>query len=329
MNPGFKQCLSAVTAVLAALVCAGGAGAADAPYPARPVRLIVPFVAGSATDLVARVIGQRLAEDFGQPFVVENRPGAGGNIGAEAVARAAPDGYTLGMGVAGVHSINPHLFKNMPFDAIKDFQPVGLVATATQVLAISGKLPARTVGELVSYAKSRPGELNFGSPGNGSTGQLAGAMLETATGIKMVRVPFNGAAAVRNALMAGDVQVAFELETSLIPHLKAGSLRALAVTGTARSRALPDLPTMIESGLPGFEVTTWISVVGPAGLPASVVEKLNAQIRVALARPETIQKFDSVGTTAAASSPAELRARMEKDSEKWGRVIRASGLKLD
>jgi tripartite-type tricarboxylate transporter receptor subunit TctC len=318
-----------VALALAGFAIVAPARAQDAAYPTKPVRFIVPFVAGSATDLVGRIISQRLAEDLGQPFIVENRPGAGGNIGSEAIARGAPDGYTLGMGVVGVHGINPHLFRNMPFDAIKDFQPISLVATAMQVLAVNGKLPVRSLAELIAYAKARPGEINFGSPGNGSTGQLAGAMLETATGIRMTRVPFNGAAAVRNALLSGDVQVAFELETSLVPHLKSGGLRALAVTGPARSRALPDLPTMVEAGVPGFEVTTWMAVVGPAGLPAAVVDRLNARVRAALARPETIQKFEAVGTTPSPSSPAELRERMERDNEKWGRAVRAAGVKLD
>lgn len=316
-------------AVAAGLAVSALALAADPAYPVKPVRLIVPFVAGSATDLVGRIIGQRLSEDLGQSFVVENRPGAGGNIGSEAIARATPDGYTLGMGVVGVHGINPHLFKNMPFDAIKDFQPISLVATAMQVLAVNGKLPVRSVAELVAYAKARPGELNFGSPGNGSTGQLAGAMLEAATGIKMTRVPFSGAAAVRSALLAGDVQVAFELETSLVPQIRSGGLRALAVTAGTRSRALPELPTMVEAGVPGFEVTTWMGVVGPVGLPAPIVDKLNATIRAALARPETLQKFESVGTTPSPSTPAELRERMIRDNEMWGRAVRASGVKLD
>ena len=314
---------------LALSLCAFAPVQAADPYPTRAVRFIVPFVAGSATDLVGRLVAQRLSEDNGQAFVVENRPGAGGNVGSDAIAKAAPDGYTLGMGVVGVHGINPHLFKNMPFDAIKDFQPVSLVAVAMQVLAVNGKLPVRTVDELVAYAKARPGELNFGSPGNGSTGQLAGAMLEVATGIKMTRVPFNGAAAVRNALLAGDVHVAFELETSLAPHVKSGGLRALAVTGASRSKVMPELPTMIESGLQGFEVTTWMALVGPAGLPQPIVDKLNAQVRAALQRPEVIQKFDAVGTTPSPSSPSELRERMIRDNEKWGRAVRASGVKLD
>ena len=307
----------------------GAVEAADAPYPIRPVRFIVPTAVGGASDLISRVIGQKLAEGLGQPFVIDNRPGAGGNIGSEIIARAVPDGYTIGMGIVGVHSINPHLYRNMAFDSIRDFQPISTVATATQILVINTNVPARSVTELIALARAQPGELNFGSPGNGSTAHLAGALLESMAGIKITHVPFGGAAAARNAILAGDIQAAFELVTSVLPHIKSGRLRALAVSGLTRSPAVPDLPTASEAGVPGFDATSWVSVVGPAGLPPPIVEILNRQIRTILAQPETLKRLDEMGTVAAPSTPAELRQRMERDKEKWGQVIRASGAKLD
>jgi tripartite-type tricarboxylate transporter receptor subunit TctC len=303
--------------------------AADGLYPTRPIRLIAGFVPGSAVDTVARLVGNQLAEELKQSVIIDNRPGAGGNIGALQVAKAAPDGYTLGMGVFGVHVINPHLFKNLPFDVNKDFTPIGCLATAIQVLVVNPKVPVHTVQELITYAKAHPGELTFSTPGNGSTGQLAESMLETMTGIKMTMVPFNGAAPARTSLLAGDIQVTFELVTTIAPHLKSGALRALAVTGNQRSPVLPDVPTMIESGLKDFEVTTWIALVGPAGLPAPIVAKLNQTVNEILARPATIKALQDVGTSAAPGSPEDLRQRMLRDQARWGPIIEKSGAKLD
>ena len=324
-----RRAASALFAASLLSLIMGFVHAQDAAYPTKPIRLIVPFAAGSATDVVARIVGQKLSENLGQPVVIDNRAGAGGNIGSAAIAKAPPDGYTIGMGVIGVHAFNAHLFNNMGFDAIRDFQPIGMVATSIQVLVVTPKVPVNSVAELVAYAKARPGALNFGSPGNGSTGQLAGTLLETSTGIKMTHVPFSGAPAVRTSLLAGDVQVTFELATSLVPYVKSGNLRALAVTGTARSPILPELPTMIEAGVPNFEVTTWISLVGPAGMPQPVVDVLNRQLRTILTQPDMVQKLRDLGTAAEPGTPAELRQRMETDSRKWGQVIRAAGVKID
>ncbi|HYG41915.1 MAG TPA: tripartite tricarboxylate transporter substrate binding protein [Bordetella sp.] len=323
-------------ATLLALVSAGvlqlvvqPLAAATTNYPSKPVRLIVPFPPGSATDLLARFMGAKLAQELGQPFVIENRPGAGGNIGSRAVAEAKPDGYTLGMGVFGVHAINPHLFEDMPFDSISAFQPIGTLATAIQVLVVSPSVKADTVKELIDYARARPGELNFASPGNGSTGQLAASLLENSADIKFTNVPFQGASAARLSLLGGDTQLSFELVTTAVPHIRTGKLKALAVTGTTRSAVLPEVPTMIEAGLPGFEVTTWMSIVGPAGVPESVVYRLNTSINAILERPETIKALDEIGTTAAPETPEALRERMLRDRAKWGKLIRQAGTKLD
>jgi tripartite-type tricarboxylate transporter receptor subunit TctC len=301
---------------------------ANSNYPTKPVRLIVPFPPGSATDLLARIMGDKLSQEFGQPFVIDNRPGAGGNIGSRAVADAQPDGYTLGMGVFGVHAINPHLFKDIPFDSIAAFEPIGTLATAIQVLVVNPNIKVNSVKELVDYARARPSELNFASPGNGSTGQLA-ASLENSAGIKFTNVPFHGASAARLSLLAGDTQVSFELVTTAVPQIQAGKLKALAVTGKTRSPALPDVPTMIEAGVPDFEVTTWISIVGPAGVPMPIVERLNTTINAILERPETIKALNEIGTTATPETPVALRERMLSDRSKWGEIIRRAGTKLD
>jgi tripartite-type tricarboxylate transporter receptor subunit TctC len=315
----------------AALIASAMSGSAftQQAYPSRPVKLIVPFPAGSATDAVGRLVSDRLQRQLGQPFVVENRAGAGGNIGSRLIATAAPDGYTIGLGVFGVHAINPHLFKNMPFDSIKDFQPIGMLATAIQVLVVNPKVPVNSVQELVAYARARPGELNFASPGNGSTGQLAASLLESSTGIKFTNVPFTGAAQARTSLLAGDTQVTFELVTTAAPHVTAGTLKALAVTGTERSPALPDLPTMREAGLKDFEVTTWFSLVGPVGMPEAVVNTINRAANEILAQPDVRKALQDIGTVPAPGTPAQLRERMERDRAKWGEVIRKAGTKLD
>lgn len=329
-----KQPLTRRTVVrgAAAFVAAGlasGTSFAQGTYPSRPVKLIVPFPAGSATDAVGRLVGDRLARRLGQPFVVENRAGAGGNIGSQLIATAAPDGYTVGLGVFGVHAINPHLFKNMPFDSIKDFQPIGMLATAIQVLVVNSKVPVKSVQDLIAYAKARPSELNFASPGNGSTGQLAASLLESSTGIKFTNVPFPGAAQARNSLLAGDTQVTFELVTTATPHINAGTVKALAVTGNERSPALPNVPTMSEAGVKDFEVTTWFSLVGPVGMPEAVVETLNRTTNEILAQADMRKALLDLGTVPAPGTPAQLRERMERDRVKWGEVIRKAGTKLD
>ncbi len=323
-----RTLLRGMAALAASAMTTAPALAQDA-YPARPVKLIVPFPPGSATDAVGRLIGDRLARNLGRPFVIENRPGAGGNIGSRMIATAAPDGYTIGLGVFGVHAINPHLFKNMPFDSIKDFQPIGMLATAIQVLVVNPKVPVNSVQELIAYARARPGELNFASPGNGSTGQLAASLLESSAGIKFTNVPFIGAAQARTSLLAGDTHVTFELVTTAAPHVSAGALKALAVTGAERSPALANLPTMREAGIKDFEVTTWFSLVGPVGMPEAVVSLLNGAANDILAQADVRKALNDLGTTPSPGTPAQLRERMERDRATWGEVIRKAGTKLD
>jgi tripartite-type tricarboxylate transporter receptor subunit TctC len=302
---------------------------AQPAWPERPIRLIVPFAPGGATDILSRLVADRIAQRLGQPVVIENRGGAGGNIGAEAAARAAPDGYTIVMGVVGTHAINPTLFPNVPFDPIRDFSPISLVATAMNVLVVNPDLPARSVQELIGLARARPGQLNFGSPGNGSTVQLAGELFKTMTGTDMVHTPYRGAAAAMTDLLAGRIQLMFDNLPSAVPHVRAGRLRALAVTGAARSTALPDVPTIAESGLPGYEATTWFALFGPAHLPPTIVARLNDAVHVAVGAPGMAARLAALGAEPAAGTPEALTELIRRDTEKWSRVIRISGARVD
>lgn len=306
----------------------GFAAAADA-YPSKPVRLIVPFAAGGTSDLLARELGAKLSASLGQPFVVDNRVGAGGNIGTSITARSDPDGYTIQMTAIAIHAMNKHLFASMPFDPLRDFTPISLVTTSMNILVVNSAVPAHSVSDLISLAKAQPGKLNFGSPTNGSTAHLAGEMFKNLTGTQMTHVPYRGSAAALNDLLAGNIQLMFENLPVVMPHVKSGRLRALAVTGSTRSSAIPDIPTVAEAGVPGFDVTTWFAIVGPAGMPPAIVETLNKHIRAILTEPEMKQKLAAVGATAQPSTPAELGQRMQRDFDRWGEVIRASGAKID
>jgi tripartite-type tricarboxylate transporter receptor subunit TctC len=302
---------------------------AQTGYPDRPIRLVIPFAGGGATDILSRLMADRMGELLGQPVVADNRPGAGGNLGADLVARAAPDGHTLVMGVVGTHAINPTLFPNIPFDPIRDFTPISLVATAMNVLVVNIDLPLRSVRDLIELARARPGQLNFGSPGNGSTVQLAGELFKTMTGTDMVHTPYRGAAAAMTDLLGGRIQLMFDNLPSAVPHVRAGRLRALAVTGAERSAALPEVPTVTEAGLPGYEATTWFALFGPAGLPPQVTARLNRVVHAALEGPQMRQRFAELGAEPAAGTPEELTALIRRDTEKWGRVIRLSGARVD
>lgn len=297
--------------------------------PDRPIRLIVPFAPGGATDILSRLLAERLTDGLGQVVVVDNRPGAGGNLGAEAAARAAPDGQTIVMGVVGTHAINPSLFPSIAFDPIRDFTPVSLVATAMNVLTVHPDLPVRSVQELAALARARPGQLHFGSPGNGSTVQLAGELFKTMTGTDMVHTPYRGAAAAMTDLLAGRIQVMFDNLPSAVPHVRAGRLRALAVTGAERSEALPELPTIAEAGLPGYEATTWFAIFGPAGLAAPVVARLNRAVHAALDGSVMRARLAELGAEPAPGTPEQLTALIRRDTERWAEVIRLSGARVD
>src|SRR4029453_1006317 len=264
-----------------------GAHPADPP---KPVRVVVPFPAGGTTDILARAAAQKLSETWGQQAIVDNRPGAGGNIGAELVAKSAPDGYTLLMGTVGTHAINASLYPKMPYDHVKDFAPVILVAGVPNVLVVHPSLPVNSVQELIAYAKANPGKLNFASSGNGTSIHLSGELFKVMTGVQMTHVPYKGSAPALQDLIGGQVQLMFDNLPPSPPQIKAGKLRALGVTSAARAPALPDLPTIAESGLPGFEASSWFGVLVPAGTPPSIVTKLNAEIAKWLPAPHAGEK---------------------------------------
>src|SRR5512144_2335881 len=281
------------------LVAGFAAGAWAQDYPTKPIRIVVPFPPGGATDLLARAVAQRLTEKWGQAVLVDNRPGAGGNIGSELVAKSAPDGYTLEMGTVGTHSINASLYAKMPYDHVKDFVPIILVAGVPNVLVVNPALPVNSVQELVAYAKANPGKLNFASSGNGTSIHLSGELFKVMAGVQMTHVPYKGSAPALQDLIGGQVQLMFDNLPPSLPQIKAGKLRALAVTTATRSPALPDLPTIAESGLPGFEASSWFGIVAPAGTPPAIVAKLNAEVAKWLASPEAQEKLLALGANPA------------------------------
>jgi len=298
-------------------------------YPSKAIRLIVPFPPGGPADILSRAIGQRLTDDWGQQVVVDNRSGAGGVVGSEIAAKATPDGYTLLMGFVGTHAINPSLYGKLPYDNVKSFEPVSLVATATIVLVLHPSVPARSVRELIALAKSKPGDLTFGSPGNGTPQHLAGELFNTMAGIKMIHVPFKGAVPAINDLLGGRISLIFSSAPPALPHVKTGKLRALAVTGGKRSPLVPDLPTVSESGLPGYEVINWYGVLAPAETNRAIVAKLNAQIVKILSVSDVKERLAAVGIETLTSTPDEFSAFIKDETAKWAKVVKFSGARLD
>ncbi|HEY7903011.1 MAG TPA: tripartite tricarboxylate transporter substrate binding protein [Casimicrobiaceae bacterium] len=324
MSRRFVIALCALCATLAV------PGFAQSPaYPSRPVRIVVPFPAGGTTDLLARAVAQRFAEVFGQPFIVDNRPGAGGNLGAELVAHSAPDGYTLVMGTVGTHAINPSLYAKMPYDHVKDFAPVFLVAGVPNVLEVNPALPVHTVAELVAYAKAHPDALNFASSGSGTSIHLSGELFKVMAGVSMQHVPYKGSAPALQDLVGGQVQLMFDNLPSSLALIKAGKLRPIAVTSLTRAAALPDVPTIAESGYPGFEASSWFGLLAPAGTPDAIVTKLNAEGNRWLATPEAKEKLLAQGAIAAGGSPADFKQHIAAETAKWAKVVKQSGAKVD
>jgi len=322
-----RRVAAAALAVLA-LVATGEAGA-QAPFPSRNARLVVPFPPGGPLDAVGRAIAQKLTEAWGQSVVVDNRPGAGGNIGADLVAKSAPDGYTVVMGALSTHAVNPSLYPSMPYDAVKDFAPITLVAVTPNVLVVNPSLPVNSVQELVAYAKARPGKLSFGSGSNGSAGHLAGELFKVDAGIDMVHIPFKGGAPATQALLAGDTQLMFDNLANAMPQVRAGKLRALAVTTAERSRLAPDLPTMAEAGLPGFDISTWFGLLAPAGTPPDVVARWNADVTRILAAPDMRERLAAQGAEAAPTTPAAFGQFIRNELVKYARIVKSSGAKVD
>jgi tripartite-type tricarboxylate transporter receptor subunit TctC len=298
-------------------------------YPAKPVRLIVTFAAGGGADFIGRTVGGKLSELLGQPVVVENRAGANGALGAELVAKAAPDGYTLLIGAAGTVAVAPHLNPKLPFDTFKDFAPISLLATSPFVVTVNPGVPAKSVRELIELAKAGAGKINFGSSGTGGSPQLAGELFKSMAGVNMVHVPYKGLAPAITDLMGGQIQLLFADVGLVNPHLKSGKLRGLAVTGTQRSALAPDLPTVSEAGVPGYAAGTWYSLLAPAGTPGPIIARLSEDTRKALASPEVRTALVNQGNEPAATTPAEAAAFLRDEHAKWGKVIRDAAIKLE
>src|SRR5688572_105786 len=298
-------------------------------YPTKPVRMIVGFPPGGGTDVVARVISQKLSEWYGQPVVVENRPGATGTIGADLIAKSAPDGYNLIMGHVNSHGIAPNLFAKLPYDPIKDFAAVAYVGYVPNVLAVHPSVPARSVKELVELAKSQPGVMNYASSGNGSTQHLAGEMFKQLTGTDIVHVPYKGSGDAIKDLLAGTVNMNFDTMPPVLPHIQSGRLRGLAISTPKRLAQLPDVPTFEEAGIKGFDVTNWYGVQAPAGTPREIVLKLNADINKAMQVPEVRARLEAVGTQLNEQSAAQFDAFMKAEVAKYAKLIKDAGIKIE
>ena len=318
-------------ATLVAVTLAGGMGSVQAQtFPSRPVRLVVPYPPGGITDILARTIAQRVSAAWGdQQMIVDNRAGASGNIGVASVARAVPDGYTIVFGNASTHAINATLFKKLQFDPLKDFEPITNVASVSNVLLVSPDMPAKTLADLIALAKAQPGKLSFASNSVGSSNHLTGELLKTMAKIDMFHVPYKSSTTAATDLMGGRLSLMFDNLTTAVPHVKAGRLRALAVTSERRVAALPDVPTMVESGLPGFVVTPWWGVFAPAGTPRPVVDRLNRDIVAVMKTPEVRDFFAAQGTDVIANSPEEFARYVKGEAARWGAVVRASGATAD
>jgi tripartite-type tricarboxylate transporter receptor subunit TctC len=319
-------------AILAALAALGGvmtARAAEDDYPNRPVKIIVPFAPGGSTDVVARILAEKLAVELKQSFVVDNRPGASGNIGADAVAKSPADGYTLLMGTTGVLSINGHLYKNLSYDPEKDFAPVSYTSLITNILVVNPDVPARTVPELIRLAKSKPGALTFASSGAGSSTHLSGELFKSMTGIDILHVPYRGSSQALIDLIGGQVTMLFDNAPSAIPFIQQGRLRALAVTSTKRLPNLPDIPTIEESGVSGYESLSWSGILAPAATPRPIINKLNVAIERILAMDDVRQRFATLGVEAVGGSPEAFTRHVRAESDKWGKVIKTANITIN
>ena len=319
--------------VAAAMALVAGVAAPDASaqaaWPSKPIRIVVPFPPGGTTDILARAAAQKMAEAWKEQAVIDNRPGAGGNIGAELVAKAPADGYTMLMGTVGTHAINASLYSKMPYDHVKDFAPVILVAAVPNVMVVHPSVPAATVAEFIAWAKANPGKVNFASSGSGTSIHLAGELFKTQTGLAMTHVPYKGSAPAIADLIGGQVQVMFDNLPSALPQIRGGKLRALAVTSRERANALPDVPTVAESGLPGFEASSWFGLLAPTGTPREVVVRVNAEIARWLASSDAKDKLASQGAIAAGGSPEDFASHITAETAKWQKVVRESGAKVD
>ena len=322
-----KNCKVWCGGMLAAMVIAAPVWAQT--YPTKPIRMVVPSAPGSGPDLIARVVAQKLTESLGKPVVADPRPGAGGSLGAEIVAKSPPDGYTLIMGSAGSHSVNSALYPKLPYDAVKDFAPISLVSTAPNILIVHPSLPVKSVKDLVALARAKPGDLTFGSGGNGSTAHLSGELFRVLAKVNMVHVPFKGAPAAVIGVMTGEISLAILNLPPALPHVRSGKLKALGVSTATRSSAVPDIPTIAEAGLPGYDAGTWYGLLAPAGTPGDIIARLNAELVKGLRSAEMKKRIAAEGGDVIGGTPDEFTAVIKRDIDKWTRVVAASGAKAN
>ena len=316
-----KHALIFAVLALAASVCGA--------FPEKPVRFVIGFTPGGPSDILARAVGQKLAERWGQQVVIENRPGAGGNLAAEAVAKSAPDGYTWLLGNNSILATNQSLYKKLPYDPVKDFAPVALVAVQPNILVVHPEVPAKSVSDLILLAKQSPGKLNYASSGAGAAAHLAGELFKTMAGVDIVHVPYKGAQPALTDLIAGQVQLMFATSASVIPYMKAGRLRALAVTTAQRSPSVPELPTVSEAGLAGFEATTWHGVVVPMATPAPLVQRLNQDLNLVLEEKELKERLAGLGAEVLTGTPRDFADYIAREIPKWTKVVKDSGARAD
>ncbi len=315
-----------VPASLALLALGSGNAWAQASYPNKPMRLVVTFPSGGAPDILARLFSEKA--QLGQPVVVDNKPGAGGNIGADFVAKSAGDGYTLVLGTVGTHSINGSLYEKMPYDMVKNFSPVSLIASAPNLLVVNNNVPVKTVPEFVAYLKANPNKLSFGSPGVGTSVHVSGELFKSMTGTQMTHVPYKGRQFAIPDLVGGSIQLMFDNMPSALPMAREGKIRAIAVTTAKRSSAAPEIPTIAES-IPGFEATTWFAMFAPAGTPKPVIDRLNAEVLRVFRLPDVAERLKTLGLEAVLSSPEELSAYQASEITKWTKVVKESGAKAE
>jgi tripartite-type tricarboxylate transporter receptor subunit TctC len=314
------------TGVLAALMLATPA---SAQFPTKPIHIIVPFPAGGSADIMARVVGQKMTETWGQPVVVDNRPGAGGNIAAELAAKSASDGYTLFLCTVGTHAIHQTLYDKLPFDPLRDFSAVAYIAGVPNVVVVHPSVPAKNVKELIAFVKARPGQVNFGSPGAGSSVHMSGEMLKVMAGLDMTHIPYKGNPQAVTDLMAGQIQLMITNMPAVVPYIQSGRLRALAVTTKTRSLALPDLPTMEEAGLPGYESSAWFGLVSPAAVSRDIVDRLNAEVARIVGLADVKRSLAGQGADPRVMTPDEFGAFMKAETTKWAKIVKASGARAD
>ncbi len=323
-----KQGIESAVLAAALLAVSGASWSAEA-YPSKPIRIVIPFAPGGTVDILGRVVGERLAARLGQPVIIDNRPGAGGNIAAAVVARAEPDGYTLFLGSMGTQSMNGSIYPKLSFDPIGDFAPIARLVNSANLLVVNPSIPAKSVTELIQLLKSKPGELNYASAGIGSFNHISAVLFQTMAGVKMTHVPYKSGGQALNSVLAGETQLVFQTIPAAVPYVQSGKLRALAVCTEARHPLFPDIPTASESGVPGFEISTWYGMLAPAGTPRAVIDRLHDGLARTLEDPKTQKRLTELGLDSAVNTPEEFAELIVADAKKWSQVVKAAGIQAE